>query len=147
MLKEVTKNQDLCKLIYYNEDSPLDEIDIANPNTLLLTSLFPYPFNPKATIEDCVQLRIWIPEAKFKNRVIENIDILFDIVMFKDLFLIYIDGDPKLRAYEIMAEITNIFNDKSIETIGMLHFDGFMHITVNDKFDCFRLPAKMMNLS
>lgn len=146
ILGEVAKNENLRKLIYYSDNNPLELSDV-HVDSLFFKHLFPYPFDPSTIIDDCTQLRVWAPECTFKHRVIEDIDILFDVIISRNLNIIYVDGSPKLRAVEIMSEIIEIFNEKSIETIGMLRFTGFTHMTVNEKFDCYRLFTEMMNIS
>lgn len=142
VLKEILKHQNICKLLYYNNSTPLSQEDLTLPaNNLILKKIFPYPFDSEVVTEDCSQVRIWYPSGKFKGGGNININNIFiDIVVSKSLFLINIDGKEKIRPYEIMKEILQIFNS-DISTLGKLHFIDFFHLFVNEKFDMLRLRA------
>ena len=147
ILQEVMKQQNLCKLIKYNQSNPLSQTDLVLPaSSLLMTSIFPYPADVETITEDCVQLRCWIPGGKFAGADISINDIFMDIVVAKSLFLITIGGKPMLRPYVIMKELIDTFDGNSIATLGKLGFKTFAHLTANSKFDLFRIKAEMMTL-
>lgn len=147
ILQEIVKYQNICKLLYYNTSTPLSSADLTLPaNNLILTKIFPYPFNINVVTEDCSQIHVYVPSGDFEdNRVIENINICFDIIVAKNLWLINNNGESLIRPYEIMKELINIFN-KSVSTVGRIYFKRFIHISVNDNFDCVRLIGEMMTL-
>lgn len=147
ILQEIVKNQNICKLLHYNTSTPLSSADITLPaNNLILNKIFPYPFNQNVILEDCSQIRVYVPNGYLENnRIIENTDICFDIIVAKNLWLINNNGQSLIRSYEIAKELVNIFN-KNVSTIGRLNFKKFIHISVNDKFDCIRLISEMMTL-
>lgn len=150
ILWEITKEPELCKLIYYNDKSPLTKTNLTqNQLTEMITGtelneykdkkILPYPFDENIQTNESSQLRIYYPTGDFKNGVIENQIIHFDIVCAKSLWLCSV-GYPAIRPYEIMKGIINHF-DESIRTIGKLRFDGWQHYTINESFDCIRLQA------
>ena len=144
IIKEIMKNEKLCKLIDNNNNTPLSNI---NPTTNLLNvKIFPYSFDPEAVIEKQTQLRVFYPSGRIKNRVIEDTDICFDIVIHKDLHLIGIDNRSCLRELEIMSELLNTFEDKSISTLGIIKFTNFVSLNINREFDCFRVLGKIMTI-
>ena len=148
ILQEVMKQQYLCKLIKYNESNPLSQTNLVLPaSSLLMTSIFPYPFDSTVIIEDCIQLRIWVYKGDFQGADISINDVFLDIIVAKSLFLITIDGKPKLRPYAIMKELIKTFDGLSISTLGKLHFKDYAHIPLNGtKFDLFRIRAEMMTI-
>lgn len=146
-MEEIVKSQSLCKLLNYNSNTPLEEEDLILPaDGLILTKIFPYPLDLEVTLADCSQLMVYYPRCNFSaNGVIESPKIYFDIVVAKDLFLIKNNNEPSIRPYEIMMELVNTFN-KSIETVGKISFDEFIHITINGKFDCLRLVGNFFTI-
>lgn len=145
ILKEVLNIQNICKLLYYNQTNPLSQPNLILPaNNLMFNLVFPYPFNPDVTIQDCSQLRIYYPSGQLKNNeIVGDINLIFDIIVAKNLWLIN-DGDSKIRPYEIISELISYFSKNSINTVGRLHFERFNHLTVNEKFDALRLIANMI---
>jgi hypothetical protein len=146
ILQEIMKQQNLCKLINYNESTPLAQTDLVLPaSSLLRTSLFPYSSDDETIVEDCVQLRVWVYTGNFKGADISINDVFLDIVIAKSLFLITIDGEPKLRPYEIMKELINTFDGINISTLGRLNFKTWHQLSFNEsKFITFRIRAEMM---
>lgn len=141
LLQEILKNQNLCKLINYNQSNPYIQPDLTNPNSLMLKKVFPFPFDTKVSTEEGTQLRVYYQDTIFKNnQVIEDSMIYFDIICSKsqNIWLIN-DGDPKIRPYEIMSELITHLSDRPIETLGVVKFKKFVHVNVNDKFDCIRV--------
>lgn len=120
------------------------QADLSLPaNNLMLTKLYPYPFDPNATLEDQVHLRVYYPNGVFQNNeMVQETLIYFDIICAKSLWLVN-DGKSAIRPYEIMKLVVDQFHDKTISTLGVLHFDEFVHLGVNDKFDAVRLVAEM----
>lgn len=146
---ELLDNQNLCKLLYYKQNNPLEQTTIIDTNILLFDCLYPYPSNVDVTTESECQLHIYYPNGNFvNNQVIELNDIFFDIILAKtkDIYLINNNGTSAIRAYEIMKEILVSFYNQSIDTIGTIKFKKFVHIYVNEKFDCIRLIANNWTL-
>lgn len=140
IINKLLENDNLCKLIYYNSKNPYNELPISNKNeTLMLTKIFPYPFNEKVETELGTQLHIFYPELEIQNNVVvEEVVVFVDIIVGKTLWLIN-DGQPKVRPYEIAKEIVNIFHDKSIDTLGQLDFFTIQQLNVNNVFSGIRL--------
>jgi predicted methyltransferase len=148
MIDKVLENQSLCKYIFHDVDDPLAEADIPDTNVILFNRIFPYPFDPGIASDDQTQLRIYYPEGQFNETAVEEIEVYFDIVVAKEsLWLINRAGKKQIRPVRIMAEIVNMFNKKSIETIGQLEFSGFSHRYVNEKFDAYQVVARMTNFT
>jgi hypothetical protein len=145
ILFQLLNNQNLCKLISYDSKSPLDELDLSLPMTdLLFTKMFPDFFNPDIVVDDCTQIYIHYPRGEFSDAGVVNItDIYIDIIEARNLRYINIDDVPKVRSLEIMKEIVNTFQQKSIGTLGELHFKGFIELVGNKQFNVLRLITDM----
>lgn len=147
ILNKILTNQTTVKYLNYNLKNPLSQPDLTLPaNSLMLTKLFPYPFDPTATIEDQVNLRVYYPMGVFQNNeVVQETQVYFDIIVAKSLWLTN-DGQASIRAYEIMRQIVNQFHGQTLSTVGILHFHEFIHLNVNSKFDAIRLIANMTTI-
>lgn len=150
VIKEMVKNQDLVKLIAYNATDPIAEADITNPLDYLLNQtkrVAPQMFDPDVTTEDSTNVRVYFLDGELEKNVEEAV-ILFDVIVAKDLWLIYENGEIAVRAYRIMSEIARCFEDVSIDKIGVLKFIGFKHMVVPaTKFHGVRLFAKITGYS
>lgn len=144
MLQEVLKDEEIVKYLNYNDKTPLSKPSPTLPaNDLMLNKVFPFPFDVNVTTEEGSQVRIYFPKGFFKSKeIVTDTVVVFDIVVAKSLWLVN-DGDPKIRPYEIMKNIVNLFSDKNIGTIGRLNFDNFTHLLINEKFSGIRLYAEM----
>lgn len=149
VLTELLKNDNLCKLVKYDSQTPLEENGLDHElSDLLFSRIFPFPFNSEIVLEDCSRIHVWFPNGYFDDSGAINInDLFFDVVIARSLFLINIDGKPKIRPYEITREIIKTFENKSVGTLGKLHFENFIHLMANDKFDVIRLKTDNMLLS
>lgn len=152
ILDEICKNQRLCKLIYYSDTFPLEKPDITKTQMFSLQSkdnkLFPLPFpSGVEEYEDC-QLRVWFGGGKIKNRVIMDNFVVFQFIMNNNLAIIGDENrDPTIRYNEVISEILKTFENKSIETVGILHFSGYTYRDTRSKnYTLYEVPAKMMTL-
>ena len=150
IIDEILKQQELCKLIHYNEKFPFEQPNLTLPaNHLIRTDekVLPYMFDEKAVLEEQSQLRVYYPEFQFVNgQVVENTLIHFDIICAKTLWLINVGGKGKIRPYEMIKYLVSHLYDRSIGTVGKLRFIGGQQLTVNEKFASIRVFADMMTL-
>ena len=150
IMDEILKNENLCKLLQYgNKGNPFAEPDITNKDSLIMSKIFPFPFDNQVTTEEGIQLRIYYFDRGITaNNTVTNVIIHFDIVCSKsrDTWLMN-DGEMKFKPDEIVSEITDHFSDKIIKNIGKLNFQRGYNVYVNDKFDIIRLVshAKMVS--
>ena len=144
IIEEVLKNSNVCKLLVYsNERNPFDKPNVANPESLILNKIFPFPFDNKITTDEGMQLRIYYFDRGFAaNNTVANCTIHFDIVCSKtkDAWLMN-DGNLKSKPDELLSEIVDHFSDKIIGSIGKLNFRRAPNVYANDKFDIIRIVA------
>ena len=46
IIMTIIDNQNLCKLLYYNSNTPLLEGDITNTHSLIMNNIYPFPIVP-----------------------------------------------------------------------------------------------------
>lgn len=143
IIEELIGIQKLSKYLIHNENNPQHQSDLFLPvKDLVGSKIFAFPFDPIATTTASSNIMVYYPNCEFQsNSVVALAPIYLDIVVAKSLWLIN-DGKPQIRPYMIMKEIMEHFNDISIDTLGKLHFHGFLHVNVNPQFDCIRLIAE-----
>lgn len=146
MLETLLTNDNIGKYLYYDLKNPLSQPSVSNVQSLLFSKIFPYPFDPSVTTNACSQIRVYYTDGDINDVVVERISITFDVVVAKSLWLTN-DGSPTIRPYEIIKEIVNTFDNKSIDTVGKLEFDSFRHVMLNDTFDIVQLTAEMVSYS
>jgi hypothetical protein len=145
----VSNNRELAEYLIDSADNPLtDGTDVVQTvlnndyNKLIMKYVKPFPFDDiTETLQS--EIRVFFHHGEMETKsVISNNILIFDILVPKVYWLIN-DGQPKIRAYEIMRNIINKFDDKSVGTIGQLNFTTFAHLMVNDKISGVRLFAEM----
>lgn len=148
ILNELVNNQTIVKYLNYSQSNPQSQPNLTLPATpLMMKNVLPYPFDPSTKTDNTSQLHIYYPRGDIKNfTVIENEEVYFDIVVEKRTGWLINDGSSSIRPYMIMKEIIRNFDGKSIGTLGKLKFKKFLHVYINERFDCIRLCSEMFTL-
>lgn len=149
IINMILQNQELCKLIYYKEDNPLEQPDIIDTaNKLLMKQLFPLPKKAPAETEETI-----IVNARFNsgnltssNKGFADEYIVIDIMVHLNKWLL---KDEKIRTYEILSRIDKLFNNVYVKGLSMNYilFDGISEIMYSDYFYGYRLRYKLTNNS
>ena len=134
-------SQDLCKLLYYNNSTPLSETNIENTTTLLFNNIYPTPIIPNITDEAKTFISIILDDFSLvsSNTEYKTSKILFNIISHIDLWMI----DGGIRPYSIMTEIDKLFNEQRIIGIGKLSIERANWIAANEKFQGYRMVYKI----
>jgi hypothetical protein len=143
------ENGNMIKYLIYEDDSPLSNADVVDPQTLLNRNIFPTPFDDQITSQANVQLRVFYLNGLLQdNQVVDGVKVIFDLVCAKRLWLIHdINENPQVRPYEMLAELEKQFRKVSVPQAGRLHFTGFHHVAINAEFDAVRVTATMKTFS
>jgi hypothetical protein len=153
ILKLLSKNDMLVRLIANNQDNPLSHPvtlqtkDLINPRADDAKFL-PFPFDVEAQTEDGSFVRIYYNQGEFnEGETISEAQLNIDIIVAKSLWLIYDDTKKEslIRPYEIMERIVDLLGRKGIGDI-RLEIDGYQHLYINTKFDCIRLYCQYTSL-
>lgn len=147
LIDEVLKNQNLLKLIEYNDRNPLSGDDIVNRGALVMNKIIPAPFTGVVPKEQQTNLRIFFPDGRLQNRAVLDSTVVFQIVVHNNLWTISNKNrDRVLRPYEIMSELVKVFEDKSIKTLGVIHFKRFKYQYIDKDYGIYNLEAEMTTL-
>ena len=148
---ELAKNEGIAMLLVNDVKTPFDTV--LNPpvdkSKLVLTKIFPYPFDLEATVEDGSFIRVYYNDGEFNsNEVIAESQLNIDIVVSMSLWLIRDDISKKslIRPYEIMGRVLDVIGRRSNNTTIKLNFDGYQHLYINPKFDAIRLYSNYMSI-
>lgn len=146
ILREVLKNQNICKYLYYSVSNPLSQSNIVDTKSLMFNNLFPYPFNPNINDKDITQLHVYYGKGNFEpHAILADTKLLMDIIIPSTLYLVN-DGGETVRPYAIMSLLTDFFADRVIGSMGYIFFESFVHLNINEKYDCVRLICNTKNI-
>ena len=148
LVDEILENQNLLKLVDSNKSNPIEQLDIKNKGSLMMNKIIPAPLTGQVPQDQQTNLRVFFPQGKLQNRAVLNSMIVFQVVTHKDLWMIRVgkDKDKKLRPYEIMSEIVNTFEGKTIKTLGVIHFKRFFFQHLDKDYGVYNLEAEMTTI-
>lgn len=151
ILEEIISDQTLAKLISNNNSKPLDCNDIGNTGSLVMKNVYPLPYNNEVPQEQKVELRAFFPTGLLQNKEVLNTEIHFQILMHRDLWLIQTKDkngkyQKRIRPYDIMDRIVEVYEDRSIGTLGKLKFEGYTYTHIDKDYALYTLVASMMTL-
>lgn len=142
LIDEILENQDLLKLINYNSTRPLGEPDIVRTGALVMNKIIPAPVTQEVPLVEQTNLRVFFPYGHLKNRVVLDSTLVFQVVLHKNLWNIYRpNGEKAIRPYEIMNEIVNTFEDKTIKSLGVIHFKNYRYGDIDKDYGVYNLEA------
>lgn len=146
VIEKMLENEELVKLVAYDDATPYDNANVVNKSDLVLTKFFPTPVDYQVTTETHSEVRVFFPQGEVKNKKIMGNIVVFQILVHKDLWLMKEGLNKKIRPYEIMGEIVEVFENKSHAKVGVLHFTDYKFIRVNKDFSGYELIADMMTI-
>lgn len=139
ILQLLYSNSDLCKLLYYKDNDPLNSSKANVPTSAMKDYVYPYLFVPNVTTIATSIICIDINAKPYSN-TFKMETITFHIFVHKDLMTI----KGGLRPFFIMQKLDEIFNKSS--DIGMrLEFGGMVSSIVNESFCGWRISFKTEN--
>jgi hypothetical protein len=125
-LKIVT-NENLCKLLKFNDSSALSKeitederyaLNIQDGDTTN-TRIFYQPFNNDTITDERAELRIYFANFKPENMYIANANIGFDIVVHNNMWRL---DEGKQRPLNIFKEVLKSLNGQDVKSLGELNF-------------------------
>lgn len=147
LIDECLKNQDLVKLIHYNEKNPLNQPNVTSPSSLVMKKIYPSPATLEVPELQEVNLRIFFSNGILQNDEVLNSRLVFQVVLHNNLWnMVRKDGQKAVRAYDIMSKIVDIFEDRTIKTVGVIHFDSYNWQNINKDYSLYNLEATMTTL-
>lgn len=151
VLEELISDQTLAKLVANNNSKPLDGADIQFTGSLIMKNVYPTPYNNEVPQVQKVELRAYFPSGILQNTEVLNTEIHFQIIMHRDLWLIQSKDkqgnyQKRVRPYDIMHRIIELYEDRSIGTLGKLKFAGYDYRHIDKDYGMYTLVATMMTL-
>jgi hypothetical protein len=143
VFEKIYNNQNLCKLLYYDDDNPYIQPDILNTKVLHTDKnkqkLFPYFFTPDVSDDFKTTLHICFKDFKLSNNIMfKPAKVDFCIVCHEFLWELNLnDNKIHLRPFAILQEIDKTFNRQRTLGLGINNFSGLHPIYYNDKFSGF----------
>lgn len=139
IIDKMLKNNNLKKLLFYQNIDALDQPNLTQEETLGLLNKN-IRLVPKLNVDIDTMSYIIISFDNFApnatNTEFRDNIVTFDIICHFDTWLL---GDYKLRPYKILGEIDGMFNNKHLTGIGTLKFLGANQLILNDKLGGFSL--------
>ena len=126
IVKRLTANQNLLKLLYYTDKDPLNNQDL-NEETIKtkvfnkLIKIVP-KLDPKETATSIISFRVVRGRKTSTNGEFNNITINFEVFVPLTQWII---KDVSLRPFLIMSEIEKSLDGKTINGLGKMECMGF----------------------
>lgn len=115
VIELLLNSQNLCKLLYYNDKTPLSNPDISDTSTLMLSNIFPVPKYTGAQEDKSSRVSVYFRDFKIYEDNIGFVEpkLCFDVMSHLDCWMI----DSNIRPFLVMNEIDKIFNNTYIKQI------------------------------
>lgn len=145
LAKFLEKNQNLLKLLVITDVDPLspDVPNIENPHQTVYNKnikVVPLLLNEDLTTSSKVVILLDESRLNLSNPDNEDLDILIYIYC---PFVEWLIAGDTLRPFAIMSEIRKSIQDKRINGIGELTFQGFSLSTLTEETGCYVLRFKI----
>lgn len=146
VILKLTESQDLCKLLYYQSDDPIHELDLTDTyKVLFMKNIFPFPKNPSTFTEPTSFLTILFDDIQIgtKNTGFKNSILTLNVICHTDKWKI----EGALRPYSIMNKIDEILNNQRVIGIGNVQFKQCKSISVNNEYHGYRMEYIITDFS
>ena len=142
IITKLTENQNLCKLLYYNSQYPLQEPDI-DGSLLLYNNIYPYPIGTDTITEQKSLINVVFDDFKISgNSYFANNMITFAVLCHTDLWKI--EEGANIRIFSILQEIDNLFNGSHVMGIGGLNFNSCNLVWATKNYVGYRVSYKKL---
>lgn len=145
IVNRLQANQNLMKLLYYNDKDPLAHEDLTKEqiqNEIFEKYLKIVPrVGPKETANSLISMRVVRGINNSENNEFE--DIILQIEVFVPLTQWFIK-DVNLRPFCIMGEIQNSLNGKTINGIGKLVGGDFSLNFLTEEISCYEMTFEFI---
>jgi hypothetical protein len=146
VVNTLIKNQKLCKLLVYEDDSPLSHNDITNTVSLINTKIFTIPKLPVAE-KDGSLIVVYLDNfrAVSNNPYFKSSKVVLDVIVHNNLFLLPEMGE--FRPLAIMNEIDETLNGKLAAGLWEMEFDSGDRLFSNEFFTGHRISYNVLNFN
>lgn len=148
IIEKIIESQDLCKLVYYDENNPLSQPTISDTSSLIGNRIFPLPKYSFAETEKCSRINVYFKNSQpyEPNSGFRKIILYIDIICNDDIWLIDNSG---IRPYSISNKIDEIFNNQFIKELSLkkVYFLNWNLIEYADYFHGYCLMYELSDNS
>lgn len=140
ILLQIIGNENIAKLLYYNNSTPLQSPVVENPTQLLKTKIYTQTYVPPTDTQACF-LSVWFDDFKQgdKNIRFKCNTINFSVVCHRDLWSTE-DGE---RVFLIMHEIDKMFNLEKNIGMGKNYFIRMDYSPVTQQYNSYIAKYEM----
>lgn len=145
IVKRLTANQNLLKLLYYTDKDPLNNQDL-NEETIKtkvfnkLIKIVP-KLDPKETATSIISFRVVRGRKTSANGEFNNITINFEVFVPLTQWII---KDVSLRPFLIMSEIEKSLDGKTINGLGKMECMGFDINFLTTEISCYEMTFNIV---
>lgn len=147
VLISLISNQQLCKLLKYNSNNPLEQPDIKDTSELIQLEtghVFPIPKIPSTNTEKKSYLTITHDSFRLaSNSAIKEWLLKFDLIIHNDLWVI----DGMLRPFSILHEIDEMFNGQRIVGIKKAVLDSCVFVRYGEQFSGYQVRYQVASVN
>lgn len=145
IVKRLTANQNLLKLLYYTDKDPfnnqdLDEETIKTKVFNKLIKIVP-KLDPKETATSIISFRVVRGRKTSTNGEFDNITINFEVFVPLTQWII---KDVSLRPFLIMSEIEKSLDGKTINGLGKMECMGFDINFLTTEISCYEMTFNIV---
>lgn len=145
IVKRLTANQNLLKLLYYTDKDPfnnqdLDEETIKTKIFNKLIKIVP-KLDPKETATSIISFRVVRGRKTSTNGEFNNITINFEVFVPLTQWII---KDVSLRPFLIMSEIEKSLDGKTINGLGKMECMGFDINFLTTEISCYEMTFNIV---
>ena len=145
IVKRLTANQNLLKLLYYTDKDPfnnqdLDEETIKTKVFNKLIKIVP-KLDPKETATSIISFRVVRGRKTSANGEFNNITINFEVFVPLTQWII---KDVSLRPFLIMSEIEKSLDGKTINGLGKMECMGFDINFLTTEISCYEMTFNIV---
>lgn len=144
ILLKLISNENIAKLLYYSNSTPLESPTVSNPIALLDTKIYTQTYIPETDTQICM-INVWFDDFRKgeKNTQFKCNKIRFSIVCHRDLW----QTESGMRPIMIAHEIDKLFNFKKNIGIGKNYFIKMDYRAVNNLYNSYLIDYEMWDFS
>lgn len=147
IMKRLTANQELLKLLYYTDKDPLSQLDLTQEQ--IKKEIFEKLIKivPRVSPEDretarsIVSYRVVRGRKTSTNSEFQNIVFSFEVFVPLTQWII---KDTSLRPFLIMSEIQKSLEGKNIEGLGKMEYTGFDLNFLTDEMSAYEMTFSLV---
>ena len=146
IVKRLTANQDLLKLLYYTDKDPLSganltEIQIEKEIFEKLIKVVPRVSPAKDDAKSIVAMRVLNGNINRTNGEFRNLRISFEVFVPLTQWII---KNTNLRPFCILGEILKSLNNKNVNGLGKITGGDFSLSFLTDEMSCYELTIDII---